>query len=85
MMNSNSVVGYQDIMEIGRGVYHCSNWCDGGVTSVRGNFCPKCSWDEEFRIVDDPPQKEAIYWSDPERYYRIFLLEVFDKVGLHLV
>jgi hypothetical protein len=67
-----------DLMLRADGSYFCGNWCDDGVTSIRGNFCPKCSWDDLFYVA---LHKEQGWPVDLALFWR----EVFDKVGLHLL
>jgi hypothetical protein len=70
-----------DIMEVRPGVYFCAYWCEDGRTSIRGNFCPKCAWDEAFYMLsmDIMPNHG---W---EPYLDLFNREVFDRVGLRLL
>lgn len=72
-----------DLMYIGAAsdgspVYFCANWCENGVTSIRGNFCPQCAWYDAFVSLERGlPTNE--HWKV------VFRSEVFDRVGLRLV
>lgn len=38
-------------MDRGDGLYVCANWCNDGTTTVRGEFCIKCKYEEALYLI----------------------------------